>query len=394
MSNHDQSDSEHNQDAVTESTAQDTREATLSLFGAVRGYEESGGWSFTLTDPLKHMGVTDEMLTSGDDPVIVFDRPDDAHGNPHNELMGVLKMGITDGRGATNARKIMGMNLPNGSYRLRFTDDALNEIGVNCDIDTGDPPVIEVWAGDGVISLSPLHSEQVAVTESPHTALHVLPDQLREDFEAVELDDYTAAEWAEERGLTDTADSTYDPEYYINNNVKKAKQKLGSGTVDALKSAAESGDLSEETELLTVPIQRAQLVDTSRGATYRLTVTEAVKRALPEDEWGKSAVVYFDPLSGIVGGEIETFESKEETPQGAGRENLRRLQYEEAADRYQLRLPQSAVKELGYDPDEDAGEYINIFAGDHTLGFSPSRHATREISEPELTKRYNAGDQA
>lgn len=365
----------------------------VAQFGTIRGHERSGGWEFTVTDAIRYLGVDAEDVKGpeSDRAVIVFNEPSDG------SIDGVLKRGsdIPDGRGAKNARSLIAADQ---SLSLWLNEETLHDIGVDCDIENGVPPIIDLWAGDGMISIRQPQTKEVAVEKNPNIALYSLPDQIRADFEAIELEGYSVEEWADERDLARPETSENLPEHYIRNNVERAKAELDDDTIAALKA----GETLEGDEVMVdlLPVDTVQ-IRKADGKSI-VGVTEAVRRALPEEEHGKPTTITYSKMGWIAPGALDTYEDNDEAPTGYGNERVRKMDVrpsvpdvdeDDAKYKYRVKIPDPVLADLGYDPDDIEGETIVVYSGEETadkagaIAFEKPDTQQLTVEEPDLIEQ-------
>jgi antitoxin component of MazEF toxin-antitoxin module len=301
-----------------------------------------------------------------------------------------------EGETTVNAFKVY--TAVGGSLAVRIPNEQLEAIGIDfsTDPEDKDPPVVNVFAGDDVLTIEPLRTQEVEI--SMDESLHMLPEKMRQDYKAVVEDGKTPSEQAEDRGFEKPENpgvsggvGTADPKYHIERNVEEAKRRLNDPEGEG---RPEEG--SERTaELVRVSRQRIREID---PAGFRTRITTALRRALPDsadtpwydaDEIG----LEFDLMTahdiGILPAVVETRPDKI----GNGREDDRWMRVEETSPQpgkmnksFRVRIPKSALTALGYNPDHADGAPIDVWAGSEnggSIALSPPESRTIVIDKPE-----------
>ena len=191
----------------------------MSLLGAVEELPADGGYRFAATQALEQAGYTRSDAESDVEASVRLGQP----GEDAQALTGVLLTGsnVDSGRNDPNYRKILRTG---GSLAVAVSKADLDAIGVDHSENTR--PVVDVWAGEGVIAFAPIETRVIHV-DTELDPVRALPDVLEQDYRAVVEEEMDPEEWAEQRGLTpmeESSGSSYNPKYYINQNVKKAKK--------------------------------------------------------------------------------------------------------------------------------------------------------------------------
>mgnify|MGYP006273470705 CR=1 FL=1 len=201
-----------------ESEAQNVQ---MSLVDTVNGLPADGGYRLAATQALEQAGYSRSDAERGIQGVVKLSQPDDGT----QALTGAVVTGDDDEPFAydTDQRMILRTG---GSLAVVVTKEMLDEIGV--DYSEDDRPLVDIWAAEGVIALTPIETRVIHV-DTEFDPVRALPDVLEQDYRAVVEEGMDPSEWAERRGLTPLEEensSSYKPEYYINQNVRKAKELI------------------------------------------------------------------------------------------------------------------------------------------------------------------------
>lgn len=392
-------------------TLDETETVEVEHIDTVRFRPADGGWRATVTDAMKHLGLEADMIATENDPEgvdvgIRFNEPDPDHG----QLTGVL---VTDdnlegGRTYRNQRKVW---LSGTAMNLVLSEAMLNNAGIECDRESDVPPVAEMWAGEGVFILKSVEMRDIEKATVNHE-LDRLPDQMREDWIAVEVEGQSPAEVADERGLKtpepspETVDKTYQyPGQQVKENVKKANKILDDRREDAIEAV---NSARESEEALFKPAERS-VITTTAPNVYSLSVTDTIRQALDDDVSGEDAVkvsLKFDPdaaADGVVPAHVLTGDG---AMGGHGKSLVRKVNAKEPAPdympddgeltpehhRYSVKLPEAVISELGYDPDDPVGEHIATLTSDGAVAFEPNQKDVVEVTPPELKKSIRAAE--
>lgn len=379
-----------------------------TCFDTVTGIESGGdGWRFTVTEPLRHLGIpvgdgSDEMTAS-----IKFNPPADGL------LTGVVKTGddVSDGRSDSSQSQCV---ITDKTAVIYISNTRLSQLG--CPTDT--PPTLEVWAGDGAIIFKPIEEIEYSINELSTDPLSDLPDQVREDYIAIVEEGKSPAEWAEERGLNrnpqywavniedektkpsdeygieghESQSPKYDAKYYITRNVEKAKRHLDAHresvatTTQVSPFTASPVDVDETKRTVSFTNTGLTKLHLDQG-TYRVSLTPAIRNALPDFQLDSEISLKFDLdhyYDSLVPAHVVTGSNAKD---GRGRRDWRKVtdtgnNSDTTGHIYRVRLPDPVLNELGYETENGAavGEYINILAGDRIVAF-----------QQPITKTYTIG---
>lgn len=372
--------------------------AEQQQYNATTGFTNSAdndGYLFTLTQPLRDLGVE----LDGESKSIVFNDPSDGR------LSGVVADSdeVGEGRGGKNVRKIR----QGDSLLVFIRNDELEEIGVEFDPDDGILPVVNVYAGDGVITFETIQFEEVDLGMQTlekgeaeiDRKLMMLPEKMRQDYIAVVEEGKSPEEWAEERDLAATETSPNLPENYIKQRVETAKSKLDDVEGEGRPRFKRGGRKKEILQVGRRPIA-------VHKDSYRVYITDAVKRAVPESEWSEVTGIEYIPDSikdfgKLFGGIV----MEDEGGNFDGRSNPRVNSITRASpnDGYEgssfyVYVPKDKLEALGYDLAEIERRYANndplqikIHAGSRMVGFGhddgPDTR-TIEVPQPSVVDRY------
>jgi hypothetical protein len=356
-----------------------------------------------MTQPLNYLGITAEMLDGDQEAAIRFNEP------AAGMMSGLLQKGtdVAGGRSYANQRKI---TVNTTSLSIVMSDAELQDLGVDCDHNAGIPPIVEVWAGEGGLILKTVEDREISVETVDHE-LAKLPEKMREDFIAVEVEGRDPTEVANDRGLstfTASPEGT-DKEYEysaagnVKKNVEKAKQLLANPEA-AIEAKQEQ--TAEQEALTFTPVERVQINDSGEGYNaYSVALTKTMRAALPDDATGAEATeisLHYQPnaaTEGVVPTSVDIGEQAQST--GRGRPRIRKVNVKNGdlnSDAvtpddlaYSVKLPDLVIEELGFgDGDDPTGEVLSTLAADDSIVFE--RPPTREfrIEEPELQKAKRA----
>jgi hypothetical protein len=349
-----------------------------------------------MTQPLSYLGVTAEMLDGDQEAAIRFNEP------ASGIMTGVLKIGeaIRGGRKYQNQRKVA---VNNTSLSIVMSDDELQDLGVDCDHEAGIPPIVEIWAGDGAIVFKTVEDREITVETVDHE-LAKLPERMREDFIAVEVEGRDPADVAEERGSTYTmSPEGTDNEYEysaagnVKQNVEKAKQLL-SDPEAAIEAKQEQ--TAEQEALTFTPVERVEIIDGGEEYnSYSVALTKTVREALPDDATGAEATelsLHFQPEAATEGVIPTSIDTGEDAQKGRGRPRIRKVNVKNgdtnsdsvtpAELAYSVKLPEIVIEELGFDLDDPTGEYVSTLASEGSIVFERPQTRAFMIEEPELRK--------
>lgn len=176
-------------------------------------------YRITITKALSNLDVPAEEYENGS---LLF-RPEQGE---ESELIAHLITGETarDGRTNPNWRGII--SLSEGTvFRITMRADMLESLGI--DLDDGHP-ILNIWSGDGIVMFEAVDEKEVTFKkETEVLEQYGLTQREADTYRAVEIEDRTPAEVADELGFTASDEAeTYKPEYYINQTVAEAKRKL------------------------------------------------------------------------------------------------------------------------------------------------------------------------
>lgn len=374
-------------------TTTESTHAELEQFGMFHGHIGEDNISvFTLTGPLSAAlgvdaatGKERENALSGKDIGVVFNDPVEQNGG--TLVTGVVKIGeeIEDGRTYSNQRRV---SMNKGSLQMRLPVSMLEAL------DAGDPPVIDVWAGDGVIQFKTVQPDEIAVGEGAYE-LSKLPDRILQDALAVIGEGKDPGSWGVERGLSE--ETTKAPRYVVQDNIERAEEILG-GRDQLERAVDEYQSRSDTEEVVIVHTGQTEIRGTDTGNF--LPITSAIQEALadPTDAIGAvsdgtGASLHFHPKEGGSEEIPSRIETGADAQTGTGL--ARAIDGAESNDgqRFQIRMPDAILRELGIDPDNADGERVILRAAeDHKMPMivlSRPNRETREVPEPELKGQYD-----
>lgn len=385
--------------------------AEMQQYGSYRMYEaDENGYLGTFTDPLvdtlREMGVENIVPDDGSklmpdsEAAIIFNDPIEKRGEGMM-VSGTIVTGdeVEDARTYSNQRRIM---VNNRALQLYLPKDMLAELGA------GDPPVLDVWAGDGAIMLKTVETEEEINVNNVDIQLGKLPKVIMEDVKGVYVEGRTPAEQGVERGLeTDTTvgeadDPQANARLKVEDNIERAKEILGGE--DQLEAAVDALEADAENEtVLFQHIGQQQIRTAEKKGTNWFPLTKPVTHAMenPKDAVGavadgEGAAINFDLNGGGLNEVPAWIETGEDV--NVGGELTRSIDTAKAdaeAQRYQVRMPETVLEELGIDPDNADDEYIVTLAASGEMPmvvFRAPQTEIRMIEQPEPQSRSEDTD--
>jgi hypothetical protein len=365
--------SQHSQQ--TTQTPQSKRQ--LERFGSFRGHPDGNGYTFTLTAPLaaalESAGVetvfpddADEDALPGVTAGVAFNDPVPVLGGEGSVVTGVVTHGddVKGGRTFLNQRRV---SVNGRSLHLRLPGEIVEVL------DGGEPPIIEVWAGDGAIAFKPLGTGDAEITGGiSGYPLAKLPDPIRRDVLAV-------------TGGTESL----TPSDAAREHIDRAAEILG-GVAELQTAVSTPGQYVGTAE-----------VTAAADGSNTLTITRAVKTALQTSDAvieaeDAGAIATFDPNKGGQGVVPTQIETGEDADIDDGLTRVIDTSPTPAdTQRHQVRLPNSVLSELGIDPDEADRERVVLLAStdQSAIALTQPITETRVITEPTLQKRYVDADE-
>jgi hypothetical protein len=195
-------------------------------------------------------------------------------------------------------------------------------------------------------------------------------------------------------------ESTKSPATVVEDNIKRAENLLGGR--DQLELAVEEFTARSDTETAVIVHAGRTKVrnpdDEYNQYSNFVSITSAVREALADPEEAIGAVsdnsgasLAFD-LNGGAPGSVPAFiEMGEDAQTGTG---LSRA-IDGNSQRFQVRMPDTVLRELDIDPENADGERLILYAAeDHelpTIVFDRPEHESRIVEEPELIGQYDYG---
>lgn len=378
-------------------------QVVIEKYGTVAARRTPPEWMVSVTEPVRRIlnNIDHETVNDADDPVRALKKSDERAVFIFNEpndgrIDGVIKIGsdVPTGRSAKNARAI---TVNNTSLNIWFTSEEFESLGVDLGADANLTPVVEIWGGDNILSIRSPRVKEIAYHQSPEIGLYELPKQMREDFEAVHLGEYTAEEWAAERGLQklEQGEPGRQRKVVVERNVNSAIKRLGDDVVSTLETRGEIDDDEMHGEEVTrdfLPAGSAQIRTDRTG--YRVSITDAVRMALPDDEHDQPMSIMYDTLNGGQWGvpaPIEVYDTDEQAATGRGSDRVRKIQVTESVPgesesgyKHRVKLPETVLELLGYDLSHVDNKSINMLALEDERAIAFERPPRQTITVPEI----------
>lgn len=151
-------------------------------------------YRFSITDALRHAGVTDETVNE----TSLLLRPEQGESN---ELIAHLISNEYARDGRTNSQW-RGIISPDSSetYRISLTTDHLEPLGFDLD---NDLPIVNVWAGDGILSF-----ERVDERELPYNINEDVKEIMKEYGLSIQQATYALEEDVDPQKVANEADES------------------------------------------------------------------------------------------------------------------------------------------------------------------------------------------